>query len=329
MDSLTIGVALITYNGIKYLPQQLESIATQTRPVHHIVISDDRSTDGTWAFLEAWAAQAPMRVTLIRNETQLGLGRNFEQAIKAVDADIIFTSDQDDVWVPDRVALLTQVFDEAPDVLLVHTDAILVDAAGRDLGTTLLGELELSHAERAAIHAGQAFTVYCRRNVVTGATVAIRRSLLRLALPFPTGTFHDAWLALLASATGAVRLLELPTIHYRQHGNNLVGVKKRSAWLKLRHFLWQLKGPAQLRVMIDDNIASHTMLHERLRGCADTAPAALAFSASSLAFYRARAALPGSALARLRAVLRSLAAKHYATFSYMPWTDAIRDIVRK
>ena len=329
MDSLTIGVAIITYNGLKYLPQQLESIATQTRPVHHVVVSDDRSTDGTWEFLETWAQQAPMRVTLIRNETQLGLSRNFEQSIAAVEADIIFTSDQDDIWVPERVALLTEVFEQHPNVLLVHTDAILVDAEGRDLGTTLLGELELSRTERAALHAGNAFSVYCRRSVVTGATVAIRSTLLRLALPFQTGWFHDAWLALIAAAVGEVRLLETPTIHYRQHGNNLVGVKKHGPWLKLKHILWQMKGQEQLDAVINDNVATRTKLHARLAGLAGAAPAALAFSERSLAFYSHRAALPALPVRRLAAVLKGVASRQYATYSYVPWTDTIRDIFRK
>jgi glycosyltransferase involved in cell wall biosynthesis len=329
MDSLTIGVAIITFNGLKYLPQQLESIATQTRSVHHIVVSDDRSTDGTWEFLQEWAQQSSIRVTLIRNETQLGLRANFEQSVAAVEADIIFTSDQDDVWVPDRVALLTQVFAQHPNVLLVHTDAILVDAAGRDMGKRLLGELELSGAERNAIHSGDAFAVYCRRSVVTGATVAIRSTLVPIARPFVANLYHDAWLALLAAAAGEVRLLEAPTIHYRQHGNNLVGVKKINPWMKLRHIQWQMKGPAQLDVEIDNNIASHRVLYERMAAHAGMSPSSLAVAAQSLAFYRGRAALPKNALPRLAIVLRHLFAGHYARFSYAPWADTIRDIFRK
>jgi len=329
MDSLKIGVAIITFNGLKYLPQQLASIATQTRPVHHLVISDDRSTDGTWEFLQAWAQQSSIRVTLIRNETQLGLRGNFEQSIAAVEADIVFTSDQDDVWVPDRVALLTQQFEQHPNVLLVHTDAILVDAAGRDMGTTLLGELELSPAERRAIHAGDAFAVYCRRNVVTGATVAVRSTLVRMALPFIANLYHDAWLALLAAGAGEVRLLEIPTIHYRQHGNNLVGVKKIGPWMKLRHIQWQMKGAAQLDGEIENNVASHRVLHERMVAHGGMSPRALEVAAQSLAFYRGRATLPQHALPRLAVVLKRILARQYARFSYAPWTDAIRDIFRR
>lgn len=329
MNGLTVGVAMITFNGIKYLPEQLDSIATQTRAVDHLVISDDRSTDGTWEYLATWAKQASMRVTLIRNDVQLGLGRNFEQAIAAVEADIIFTSDQDDVWVPDRVKLVTQVFEQHPDVVLVHTDATLVNAAGRDMGTTLLGELELSAAERKAIHAGHAFGVYCRRNVVTGATAAIRSSLLTMALPFPSNLYHDAWLGLLAAASGAVRLLEIPTIHYRQHGNNLVGVKKLGPWMEFRHLLWQMRGPEQLALTIDKNFKSHQTLCDRLAQHSAVSQAAAHFAAQSTAFYHDRATLPVHFLPRALKVVGRALAGQYGKFSYAPRTDAIRDLFRR
>lgn len=329
MNPLTIGVAIITYNGLKYLPQQLASILAQTRPVQHVVISDDRSTDGTWEFLEAWAKDAPVRVTLIRNETQLGLGRNFEQSVAAVEADIVFTCDQDDVWIPERVALLAQVFEEQPAVLLVHTDATLVDADGRDMGTTLLGELQLSPAERAAIQAGQAFPVYCRRNVVTGATVAIRQVLLQMARPFPSNTFHDAWLALLAAAAGEVRLLDVPTIHYRQHGNNLVGVKKKSAWMKFRHMVWQLRGPAELGVTINKARESRATLYERLARYPVMAPPSVAFALQAMDFYNGRAILPAQPIRRAAKVLQGIVAGQYRKFSYAPRTDMIRDLLNR
>jgi hypothetical protein len=329
MDALTIGVALITYNGIKYLPQQLDSIVTQSRAVQHIVISDDRSTDGSWEFLEAWAQQAPLRVTLIRNSTQLGLTANFEQAIAAVEADIIFTSDQDDVWIRERVSLLADVFEQNPAVLLVHTDAFLVDAQGRDMEATLLGELELSPSERAAIHAGQAFSVYRRRNVVTGATVAIRSTLLRMALPFPSNVFHDAWLALLAAAAGEVRLLERPTIQYRQHGNNLVGVKKLGTWMEFRHMLWQLRGPADLRLTISKNHEARKILCERLSRYQEMSAPASAFADESMRFYDDRARLPAQPLRRVGCVLKRVLAGEYRKFSYAPKTDAIRDILQR
>jgi glycosyltransferase involved in cell wall biosynthesis len=329
MPPLTIGVAIITYNGLRYLPEQLGSIVQQTRAVDHIVISDDRSTDGTWEYLEAWASQAPMRVTLIRNETQLGLRGNFEQAIGAVEADVIFTADQDDVWIPGKVALMCAVFEQDPAVLLVHTDAILVDGDGRDMGKTLLGELNLSSAERAAIHAGHALSVNYRRNVVTGATVAIRRTLLALARPFPPIVYHDAWLALLAAATGKVRLLDTATIHYRQHGGNLVGMKKMGAWMKFRHLLWRMQGPLAVRDTINETIVWRQALHERLANDPQTRGPSRTFAAGGLAFYQQRATLPLQPVSRAAAILGNLVTGRYSKFSYTPWSDVLRDVFNK
>lgn len=329
MNPLTVGVAIITFNGLKYLPQQLDSIVTQSYPVDHIVISDDRSTDGTWEFLQTWAKLTSIRVTLIRNEKQLGLSRNFEQAISAVETDIIFTSDQDDVWVTDRVRLMIQIFEKNPDVLLVHTDAALVDSEGHDMGKTLLRELELSRSERKAIHAGSAFSVYCRRNVVTGATAAIRHSLLRTALPLPANYYHDCWLALIASAAGEVRLLDCPTIHYRQHGKNLVGVKKLGPWMEFRHLLWRMKGRDQLGQVVSDNIYSHKILRDRLLNYAGMSLSAIKFASESLTFYNNRAALPSHSLYRAIVVMRAVLNGDYRKYSYSPHSDAIRDIFRK
>jgi glycosyltransferase involved in cell wall biosynthesis len=148
-------------------------------------VSDDCSTDGTWAYLEAWASEAPVRVTLIRNDPPLGVSANFEQAMRLVDADIVFPADQDDVWMPNKVALLAGVFEADDSVQLAHTDAILVDANGHELGSTLFGELEISRMERRDIRSGNAFRVYCRRNVVTGAAAAFRRRLIGLVQPLP------------------------------------------------------------------------------------------------------------------------------------------------
>lgn len=301
----------------------------QSRPVGHIVISDDHSTDGTWEFLEKWAKQAPVRVTLIRNELQRGLTCNFEQSIAALDEDIIFTSDQDDVWLPNKVALMMEVFEQYPDVSLVHTDAILIDAQGRNLNTTLFGELGLSSRERREIYKGNAFAVNCRRNVVTGATMAFRKRLRAAALPFPAYLFHDAWLALAASATSSTRMLEVPTIHYRQHDGNIVGMKKLNIGTQIRQLIWQIRGPRPIHELIENNVVWRTNLKERLVALPDVSKFALDSAADNLAFYKWRGRLPRSSLRRFVAVSRRYLTGCYNKFSFIPWQDAIRDILAK
>lgn len=329
MPRLTCGAAVITYNGLKYLPEQLDSIVAQSRPVDHIVIADDGSTDGTLAFLETWSRQCKIPVTLIQNQGQRGLIQNFERAVSAVNADLIFSSDQDDVWLPNKVELMAALFEAQPELLLAHTDAILVDAQGKDLGTTLFGELEVTHAERQAIRSGDAFSVFCRRNLVTGATAAFRKSLLQLAQPLPPSILHDAWLAFMASAAGKMQLLDTPTIHYRQHGANVVGAKKLGRVTKLRRLYWEIRNPRPLGALVTAIIAFRRDVYTRLSNSTQAARSCTAVAKQALDFAEDRGRLPGNPVLRAGAVLRNMAAGRYRRFSYEPWSDMLRDVLNK
>jgi glycosyltransferase involved in cell wall biosynthesis len=333
MTSLTSGAAVITYNGLKYLPEQLDSILAQTRPVDHIVVSDDNSTDGTWEYLENWAKHAPVRVTIVRNQPNLGLTRNFEQACSMVEADIIFSSDQDDVWLPNKVELLMRAFEENPEVLLAHSDAILVDGNGKNMGTTLLSELAVSDAERRAVRNGDAFKVYCRRNLVTGATAAFRRSLFTFARPLPEGVFHDTWLALMAAVSGKVHMLEVPTIHYRQHVGNTLGVLVGRNNLGLldrtRYFLWSLNSTKSLEFSVNRNLVKRQVLHERLAALADTPRPYRAMAHEAFQFATSRRSLSRNPIVRAMAVLGHASLGRYHRFSDKPWLEATRDMLNR
>src|SRR5215469_15667928 len=106
----SVGIAMCTCNGIAFLDAQLRSLIDQSRLPDQIAVSDDRSDDGTWQRLVDWAdhvqATTSIRVTLLRNETRLGVTRNFEQAVRALDTGIVFLADQDDVWTHDKIAVM-------------------------------------------------------------------------------------------------------------------------------------------------------------------------------------------------------------------------------
>lgn len=226
--SFSCGIAMCTCNGGIFLEEQLGSILNQTRLPNHIVISDDCSEDGSWDLLRTWASDAitsyGIRVTLFRNETRLGVARNFEQAIAAVDADIIFLADQDDVWARNKIEVLAGRMGADPEILLAHSDAFLVDERGRNLGKTLFEALCLSTRDRELVRLQRFFEVYCRRNLVTGTTTAFRRELLQMALPFPQDWIHDEWLAVCAAALAKVAMLPEKLTEYRQHGANVIGM---------------------------------------------------------------------------------------------------------
>lgn len=226
-----VSVALCTHNGAEFVAAQLESVLGQSlRPVE-IIVSDDASMDETVAIVEAtwrtWQAANPesgVNVRVLKNDTALGVTRNFEQALSACSHELIALCDQDDLWPPHRIEVMVNEFSGRPSLELLHTDARLVDATGSPLGSTLLQTLSVSAADRAAIHNGNAFELLLRRNVVTGATVMLRGQLVVRARPFPVEWVHDEWLAMVAAATGSLDLLDEPLTEYRQHDNNEIGV---------------------------------------------------------------------------------------------------------
>ncbi len=303
------AVVLCTYNGERFLPAQLESLRAQSRQPDVYVLSDDASSDGTWGLLQGFAADrraAGAEVVLHRNPQNVGYVRHFEAALQRADAEVLFPCDQDDVWHPGKIARMLDVFRARPRLLVLHGDARLVDGEGRPIGSDLLATLDVAPRELVAMHAGRAFEVLLRRNIVTGAAMALRRELLPLALPAAEGWSHDEWLAIIASMHGEVDTMPEPVIDYRQHGGNQIGVRRRqgleragvgvgrSAFIQ-RAFL-RAEGLAA-HVSRDDGLASHRpQVEARLRHA------------------RARATLPAGWLQRTSVVLGEWLSGRYARY---------------
>ena len=234
---LTASVVLCTYNGERYLQAQLDSLLAQTRLPEQILAADDGSTDGTWEILQAFTERARGRGIMVkaqRNPNNLGYVRNFETALQRAETDLIFACDQDDVWDPEKLAIMHDRFMADPDLLLLHSDARLVDANLGDLGYSLFEALELGPDELQREHDGYGFDVLLRRCIVTGATAAFRRDLLAHAVPFGDGWIHDEWLAIVASAIGKIDVVERKLIDYRQHDDNQLGMRRRTLDVKVR-----------------------------------------------------------------------------------------------
>lgn len=270
------AVVLCTYNGERFLSAQLGSLRRQTIQPTIYVLSDDASTDGTWRLLEAFATDrrsAGCEVVLHRNDINLGYVRHFEQALGKADAELLFPCDQDDVWHPNKIERMAAVFEQRPALLVLHADANLVDAEGQATGRRLLEVLEVSPAEMQSMHEGRAFEVLLRRNIVTGAAMAFRRSLLATALPIGDGWSHDEWIAIFGAMIGDADTLEAVLIDYRQHGGNQIGVQSRQG---LQHigmgmersaFMWRAEARWQVlqsRVLDSPALASRAVdLRER------------------------------------------------------------------
>lgn len=305
-----------------YIKQQLDSLLTQTRLPDRVVIFDDCSDDGTWQYVQNWAAQALMPVFLHQNEVRRGVVKNFETAVQAIDTDLVFLCDQDDIWFSNKIDLIAKVFESAPDVLFVHTDAQLVDAEARDLNVSLFEALGLSVEERDQVRTGRAFFALCRRNLATGATAAFRRCLLQVAKPFPASCLHDEWLAILAAAIGRVVMLDDPTIQYRQHGRNVAGMPVPGMGRSVGRVLTSA-GDFQAR-----RVARSAEILERLRTWPAVPQAYLDNVSDALEHARFRSSLSFNPARRAWAVLREWRSGRYQRFSN-GFRGMLRDLMNR
>lgn len=315
-------MALCTRNGARFLREQLDSMADQTLPVTEVVVGDDASTDATLDIVDAWAAEHPsIRVTVLRNDPPLGVTGNFERTVLACSGSIIALSDQDDVWHPQKLQRLVAALDAHPGTLLAHSDARLVDADGEPIGMLMLDNLEATGPERAGLASADAFPVLNRRNLITGATVIFRSSLLEAAIPFAEHWVHDEWLAMIAACAGGVVLVDEPLVDYRQHGANAIGAVRPT----LGHKLGQLRKPRTPRNAL--LLARTEELLARVDTWESPEPSMVAALRGRVAHERMRSGLRSARLTRVRPVLGAVRRGDYAVYGRGAM-DVLRDLVQ-
>ncbi len=257
-----ISIALCTYNGARFLAAQLDSFLDQTRMPDELVACDDGSTDETLAILTAFRQRAPFPVRVVRNEVRLGSTKNFDKAIRLCTGDQIATSDQDDLWFPQKLALGEAALDVEPRRGLIFTDALVVDEALRPQGHRLWDAIQFGPLARRSMRLGHDFEVLLKQWIVTGATMMFRAAHRTVILPIPENWVHDAWIALVIAAVAPVAFVEGSTMMYRQHAAQQIGGKKLS-WRELYARAREI-GPPYFRLAYQRFLAAG----ERLRGFA-------------------------------------------------------------
>ena len=323
------SVALCTYNGAPFLSAQLDSLAAQTHPPFELVVSDDGSSDDTAGIIAEFARTAPFPVQFHRQPVNLGVTQNFAAAMAACRGDCIALCDQDDVWLPDKLAAAGDFFATHTQCLALFSDATLVDQSLRPLSPdpSLWRALNVTHLDRRRIaDARTSLETLAGRFLVTGATLVIRRELLSWVLPIPgdlpRGVIHDAWIALVAAALGGLDSLPQSTMLYRQHVGQQMGLKY-TASPPPPPFPRPPKG--DYRQIASDLEEAHAVLAARLRAPAAAAP--LAAVARRAAHYRLRAELPASRLARLWPVTCEMVGGRYFRYCRRPLLAAMRDVL--
>lgn len=218
--AMTISVCMATFNGEKYIKDQLDSILAQIAPHDEVVICDDGSSDATLSIINKFN---DARIRVFENPVRLGYVGNFERALTLSVGDYIFFSDQDDIWLPGRVNEMMNSLNENSEVLLVASNFDLIDEAG-----VLVGEFRKlkSVSKFRVVNIG---LIFLGRMPYYGCTFLFKRKILNYSLPIPSGIeSHDIWIALIANLFGGVINMPGATLQHRIHSRNVTVKNRRS-----------------------------------------------------------------------------------------------------
>lgn len=215
---MKISIALCTYNGSKYLTEQLESLKNQTVKADEVIVCDDGSTDNTKEILNKY--KDILNIKLFINNSSLGVTKNFEKAVSLCSGDIIFLCDQDDIWEKNKIEKMSSAFVNET-VGLVLCNGILIDEKNKQIKNyTLWNVFGIDKIDKENFTAN----ILINKPVFTGMAMAFRTDLQKYILPISKNSFHDEWIGFISSYKSKVCFLEEELVRYRIHKNQKVGI---------------------------------------------------------------------------------------------------------
>lgn len=215
MHDPLVSIALCTYNGERFLRQQLDSLVNQTYKNIEIIAVDDKSTDHTYSILEEYRKRFKF-IKVFQNETNLGFRKNFESALSKTSGEYIALCDQDDLWRDDKIAI--QVNQMANNILVYH-DSAFIDERGQLLKKNMSDVMNF--------YKGNQCHYFLFENCVSGHSTLFRRSLLSSLLPLPLNIYHDKWLGFVAASKGNIDFSLEPLVNYRQHESSNTDILRK------------------------------------------------------------------------------------------------------
>lgn len=234
---MKISIAMATYNGANFLQAQLESFSSQTRLPDELVVCDDKSTDETIEILNNFSKTAPFKMYIHRNNENIGYARNFEKIIGLCSGELIFLSDQDDVWFAEKIQCIEDVFETSSGLLVVIGDVQITDANLVPTGRTLLDNMKKIGKFSSKYH-------------VLGCATAFHAKMKPLIVPLPknkretSGVLaHDIWIHALGESCRAKFILNKPLQFYRRHDDAVTSFNIDNPVHQLREFLASSSDP--------------------------------------------------------------------------------------
>lgn len=220
-----IDILMATYNGEKYIREQIDSILSQTYSNFNLIISDDASSDNILNILDEYENKDE-RVKVFKQNQNVGVISNFEFLLNKVENEFFMFADQDDIWEEDKIEKsINELKNE--DVDLVYTDLKVVDENLNEISNSYW---KVKNFEKKVYKYNNFESLYLN-NYITGCTILCKSKWIKEILPLPKSTkyvIHDYWLSLIVSMNGKIKYIAEPTIKYRQHKQNSIGSKRKS-----------------------------------------------------------------------------------------------------
>lgn len=229
-----ISIAMTTYNGDRYLRQQLDSILNQTHSDFELIVCDDCSTDSTREILSEYEKKDD-RIRVVLNKGNLGFKKNFEKAISLCQYDFVALSDQDDVWEKNH---LEKLMDLIGDADVACGNARLIDEGGKGLGLNLDQTDGLSFVPQGDL---LLYRIVAGAGAFQGASMLIKKDFFDKALPIPDDViFHDAWFSACACLSNGLKYTYDIVNNYRQHRSQITTHKEQSYLVKIENLISRL-----------------------------------------------------------------------------------------
>lgn len=217
-----ISIALATFNGEKYLGEQLDSILSQTFQDFEVVVCDDCSTDATFDILKEYES-LDSRIKVYRNIRNVGFKSNFENAITLCKGDFIALCDQDDIWLPNHLEVLYQAIENNA---IVCGNSEIIDENGNSQNLTLKSNMRFDRINFP--NDERLYRLLYFSSPYQGSAMLIKKSFFKEALPIPFyAKSHDAWFAFAAFFNGGIKYLDDIVLRYRRHSNNVTGISRK------------------------------------------------------------------------------------------------------
>lgn len=213
-----ISVCIATYNGEKYIKEQLDSLVNQTVKPYEVILQDDCSLDNTVEIAKQYTDQLNLKI--YTNDVNLGFTKNFESVISKANGNYIALCDQDDIWREDKLEILLNNIENNS---LIYSNSMLIDANGKSLEKSFSKVLNKNF-----ISSTEALN-FLNDNCVSAHAMLFKKELLNYIFPFPKNIFFDQWIAANAAALNGVKYYDECLVEYRQHDNNTLSnhIKKK------------------------------------------------------------------------------------------------------